>query len=71
MPDDIALIAGLILRRPLCAECIAERASLPIMDLERYFTRIRASVVVFHEDSDRCRGCGVVGKVYSLDQVPL
>jgi hypothetical protein len=71
MPDTIALIALLIVGRPLCVACIAERIGLSPMDLESYFARIRASLTVFHEDSDRCQGCGMVGKVYSLDRLPL
>ena len=71
MPETIAMITRLIVARPLCAICIAERTGLSPLDLEPYFARIRASIAVFHEDSDRCRGCGIVGKVYSLDRLPL
>ena len=71
MPDTMAMIARLIVERPLCVVCIAERAGVSALDLEPYFARIRASLRVFHEDSDRCRGCGIVGKVYSLDRLPL
>jgi hypothetical protein len=70
MPEAIALIARLIVQRPLCADCIAERTGLSSLDLEPYFARIRAAITMFREDSDRCRACGSVGKVYSLDLGP-
>ena len=71
MPDKMTMIALLIVERPLCGLCIGERVGLFHLDLEPYFARIRDSLKVFHEDSDRCRACGIVGKVYSVDRLPL
>lgn len=71
MPDRAAMIATLIVDRPLCVECIGTRVSLPGLEVERALDRLRAVVYTFHEDSERCRGCGMVGKVFSLSQVPI
>ena len=71
MPQRAALIALLIVERPLCIDCIAERAHLLPPEVQGYFDLIRDHLAVFHEDSDRCRACGIVGKVFSLDRLPL
>ena len=71
MPERVVLIAVLIIERPLRLDCIAVRAGLSVPDVQSYLDRIRASLKVFHEDTDRCRACGTVGKVFALDRLPL
>ena len=65
------MIALLIVERPLCLPCISVRAGLSEPDVQSYLIRIRNSLKVYHEDSDRCRACGTIGKVYALDRLPI
>ena len=69
MPARAALIGLLMLDRPLCLLCLAERSGLPSDDALEYLTHMRGHIAVFHDDSDRCRACGVIGKVFSLARV--
>ena len=69
MPERAALIAGLIIDRPLCFDCIAARSSLTVPEVEHYLLRVQTSLNI-HEDQDRCRACGAPAKVVSLDRVP-
>jgi len=71
MPERAALITLLIVERPLCLLCIAARVNLPSGDVYEYLGVIRDHLTVFHEDSDRCRACGDVTKVYALKRLPL
>jgi hypothetical protein len=68
MPER-ALIALLIVDRPLCLDCISVRAAVPQREVIEYLHRLRDHLTVFHEDSGRCEACGTVGKVYSLDRL--
>ena len=71
MPERTALITLLIVDRPLCLECIVIRSGIDRLAVETYLERVKEHLTVFHEDSDRCRACGIVGKVYALDRLPL
>ena len=71
MPERAALITLLIVDRPLCLECIVIRSGIDRLGVETYLDRVKEHLIVFHEDSDRCRACGIVGKVYALDRIPL
>ena len=71
MPRHAALIALLIIERPLCLDCITTRSALSAIDAQEYLDRLRGHLAVFHEDSGRCRACGINGKVFSLDRLPL
>ena len=71
MPEHAALIALLIVDRALCLECIATRATITPTAAEGYLAVMRESMTVFHEDSDRCRGCGMVTKVFLLARMSL
>ena len=71
MPERAALITLVIVDRPLCLDCIVVRSGIDRPTVEAYLHRIKEHLTVFHEDSDRCRACGIVGKVYALDRLPL
>jgi hypothetical protein len=76
MPERSALIAlliidRLIIDRPLCLPCIAGRASTTELAAAGYLALMREHLAVLHEDNDRCRACGIVGKVFSLSRMPL
>ena len=71
MPERAALIALLIVDRPLCIDCIVLRANTPAPAVEHYLEVIGGSLALLHEDTGRCRACGTLRKVYSLTQPPL
>lgn len=67
MPYRAALITALILDRPMCSDCIAEKAGLSAADLDATLTTIRA-VLQLHSGMDRCRTCGLTTTVLSVDR---
>lgn len=68
MPEPAALITALILERPLCISCIATKAGEPVAaTLEASLERIR-HVLEIYRRQDRCRACGTLTVVYSLDR---
>jgi hypothetical protein len=71
MPDRAALIALLIVYRPLCLDCIAARVNMPTDLTASYLARLRTVAGYREEDGDRCRACGTVGKVYSFTRPAL
>jgi hypothetical protein len=71
MPEWAALIATLIVDRPLCLPCVAGRAQIPELEAKGYLDRLRAHLTIYREGNDRCRACGIVGKVHSLSRLPL
>lgn len=74
MPEIPALIATLILERPMCVPCIATRATTSETGVETALARI-ASVLVVREFGGRCRACGqtgiVVSAIHSRDPMPF
>ena len=64
MPEKGALLALLIVERPLCTECIAERSGLAVAEVEPLLTRIGRTIAITLA-VDRCRGCGRTESVYS------
>ena len=66
MPETEALIASLILERPLCVPCIAMKASISEIGVEAALARIAPIVRVRREFSERCRACANTGIVVSL-----
>ena len=69
MPENAALIAVLILDRPLCLSCIAVRSNLAPATAEMYVNRMRDHLTVFREGDDRCHTCGNIAKVFSLTRL--
>jgi len=66
MPETLAVIAALILDRPLCLTCLATKTDLPLgQDLETRLERIR-HVFEFRREEGRCRACGETRTVVSV-----
>ena len=66
MPEIAALITVLIVERPLCVDCIAEKAQTSTVAVRSYLARINQSVGVIRAIDDRCRACGRVGNTFSV-----
>jgi hypothetical protein len=65
LPDPAALIALLMLERPLCLDCIADQAKLSTEDTKRSFQTIGQTVEI-HAGEDRCGSCGRFRMLFSL-----
>jgi len=66
-PDVAALItAALIIERPLCLDCIAVKAGVGSATTEVTLARI-GNALVLQREPGRCRECGSIGVVFSLD----
>jgi hypothetical protein len=64
MPEKGALLAVLIIERPLCVDCIAEKSSIAAeQEVEPLLARI-ATRIAITSAVDRCRACGETKKVY-------
>jgi hypothetical protein len=70
MPEKAALIAALILERPLCIECIEAKTGLDRRETKSYLVRIGRVVQLRRSKGDRCQSCGEIGRVYWLIQPP-
>jgi hypothetical protein len=68
LPEHAAVIAVLILERPMCSECIASKSGLSIADVEPYLQRIRLGQEVLVGEG-RCRTCGEPRTVFSLNRL--
>jgi hypothetical protein len=68
MPARAAVITVLVMDRPMCLDCIAEKARMPQPEAEAYLTEIAAGVAVRRDPEDRCRGCGMVTTVFSISR---
>jgi hypothetical protein len=69
MPDRAALITALILDRPTCLPCIAEKS---LVTEERAATGLAAiaSALVLHQHTGRCVVCGETTAVHSVGRPP-
>lgn len=65
MPERAALIAVLIMERPLCVPCIADKSGLTAAEIESFLAQIARTLDV-RRGVDRCRVCGDGTTVYSL-----
>ena len=68
MPERSALVAVLILERPLCVACLVGKSGLSREQVMHYLGLMRKTLDVKHGD-DRCRACGIHGPVYSLVRI--
>jgi hypothetical protein len=64
VPQKTAIVTSLTASRPLCMTCVSTRASLSIAEVEAVFNSIRE---MLRRGDGRCRACGTVGPVYSVD----
>jgi len=69
MPRRAAVIAVLIIDRPMCLECIATKSALSTIEVERYLEEIGRGLEL-RQDEDRCRVCGEPRSVFSLSRLP-
>jgi hypothetical protein len=65
VPANTALLAVLMLERPLCVSCLSAKSGLTVAAVESYVARIHNTVDV-HRGIDHCRVCGNTVSVYSL-----
>lgn len=68
MPRHAAVIAVLIIERPMCLECIATKSAVSMVEVERYLEEI-GSELELRQGQDRCRVCGEPRTVFSLSRV--
>jgi hypothetical protein len=68
MPEIATLIAVLIIDRPLCVDCIADRGQISVATVKTYLERIDPMFSVNREGNGRCRACGHIGSVVSLSR---
>ena len=66
VPQKTAIITALTTSRPLCMTCVSSRAALSIAEVEAVFRSIQ-EVLPLHRGDGRCRACGTVGPVFSVD----
>jgi hypothetical protein len=67
MVGRVALITALILDRPTCRFCIAEKSGLGAEDFDGALATIRG-VLQLHRTTARCRVCGAEAEVFSIDR---
>jgi len=70
MPEHAALIAALIVERPLCLECIETKTGMDRSETDAYLLKIASVLQLRRSAGDRCRACGEIGRVYWLIQPP-
>ncbi len=66
MSDRAAFVTALILDRPLCIRCLATKSGLVLADLDAVIGNIERALRL-NRVMDRCRACGVIDTVLSLD----
>ena len=66
MPERAAIIAALIMERPLCVACISSKSGLTTGEVESYLANIKKGTVDVLRVDDRCRACFTLTMVYSL-----
>jgi len=66
MPERAALIAVLLIDRPLCLKCVSSKSGLSVMIIDTYLERMRKTVTVHRADDERCSACGLITSVASL-----
>jgi hypothetical protein len=66
MPERAALIAVLIMDRPLCLPCVSAKSGLGVATVSSYLDRMTKTVTVHRATDERCTACGVVTSVVAL-----
>jgi len=69
VPRHAAVIAVLIIERPMCMECIVTRSTLSTGEVQRYLEEIGWELEL-RQSEDRCRVCGEPRTVFSLSRLP-
>jgi hypothetical protein len=68
MPETAALVTALIMERPLCMSCLCMKTGADPNAIEVTFTRIGHVLALKREGAGRCRACGEIGVVFSLER---
>ena len=63
MPDSIASVTALILERPTCMSCLAEKSGYTSEEARIALEVIETVVTVHRDPSGHCHACGSVGLV--------
>jgi len=63
--DRVAVIAAVLIDRPVCIPCIANKVGITSGELPAYLHRVGKAFAVYDEIG-RCRTCGTVTTVFSL-----
>jgi hypothetical protein len=66
MPDHAALVAILVVERPLCMGCLAAKSGLTAADLDAAIESIEKALIL-HRPVGRCRACGIIEATLSVD----
>ena len=67
MPKMHALITALILDRPLCMDCLQIKTRLGVDEVEDHLGRI-GEALTLHRSRNKCRSCGTVTDVMSVER---
>ena len=67
MPERSALVTALIVERPMCVRCIAERCGLAGRSVKQILARLDP-LVTHRFTKARCRACGNDDEVYSVER---
>lgn len=70
MSDRAALITALILERPLCLPCIADKSLMTIERATKVLETIETALVLRRQTA-ACAACGTVTAVYAVGRPPL
>jgi hypothetical protein len=66
-PGLVVLITSVILERPTCLICLAEKVGASKLAVVRTLERMERTLLIKTANDDRCRACGsTLGPVYSL-----
>jgi hypothetical protein len=66
MPEYAALITALILERPMCLQCIGEKANMSLPSVRAYLEQISRAVNLQQWPRERCQACGNTGPAVSI-----
>lgn len=65
----VGLIAAVIVERPTCLSCLADKAGTTDLEAVRTIERMRRVVRIEIQRGERCRACGsTLGPVYSMER---
>jgi len=69
VPANSAVIAVLIMDRPLCLECLSAKTDLPVTEVDRYLGVIETSLQLDRHPDARCHACGMETAVFALHRI--
>jgi hypothetical protein len=69
VPANSAVIAILIMDRPLCLECLSTKTDLPLTEVDRYLGVIETSLQLDRHPHARCHACGIETAVFALHRI--